>query len=259
MTSTSKTTHDALDIYKAPAPADLSKRTGLFQTIVWRNSTKEGRTICFSAQKKDSNEHDSLSPALVAIKKGNGSYAVYSDSSQQHQVGQLVLVRKSMSLIEYALQDSSGIQVASILYEVPSVLAAICVNPLSRSAWVAFPTAPTDPKELSPTWFQEACEASIRETGSLVGLVDSPGGIVVCQTNPPYTKSDGRLGLNFHGRGREPSNKNLQLILPRLVCKKKSPVVCQMAKWESNVYHLDFGSPFTPLTAFGFALAQVDL
>jgi tubby-related protein 1 len=86
---------------------------------------------------------------------------------------------------------------------------------------------------------------------TLTGLLDS----TVLLSVEPYTKPNGKYGLDLAGRGRCASRKNMQLGLPDVV----DGAVLQMAKWDDKVFHVDFKAPVTPLHAFGWALAQIDL
>ncbi|KAL7573742.1 hypothetical protein ACA910_007777 [Epithemia clementina (nom. ined.)] len=61
------------------------------------------------------------------------------------------------------------------------------------------------------------------------------------------------LSLNTKGRGTVTSNKNTQLV-------NADGVIClQVAKCDSETYHVDFRAPFTPFQAFAFGIAQIVL
>jgi hypothetical protein len=243
-------TSTLLDIFTTPSPQIIHKRTGLSHSVLWRESSSRGNSttkIILALQPPNSIK---LPPILMAVKdfsRENVVYSIYSSSNSM--IGQLVMVRKTMSHISYALLQN-GTQVASILYKVPSILTFARDDP-ARSAAVA--VASPSYVDNNPSWFKEACESRIRKTGSLdeEGLTDDK--IAIFQSKNPYKKKDGRLGLNFHGRGREKSCKNMQLET------STGNVVCQLAKWDANKYNLDLNEPFSPFLAFGFALAQLDL
>jgi hypothetical protein len=73
------------------------------------------------------------------------------------------------------------------------------------------------------------------------------------ETKEPYTKDGGERSLDFHGRGREGSRKNMQLQ------DQNGKVLCQMVKWGKDQFHVDYSYPFDAFHAFGFALAQFDM
>jgi len=87
--------------------------------------------------------------------------------------------------------------VAYIRYEVPSVLQVLTEGP-ARRAFVEVPGRGT------------------------------------AETKEPCTKDGGRKSLNFRGRGREASRKNMQLQ------NRNGRVVLQFVKWEQDVFNLDF-------------------
>ena len=268
-----------LNMHSSPHPQDLSRRSGLLHSIVWREAKGSKATmIFFSFQSKDNNNKKyqyQQDPVLVAVKTGSSDYAIYSDYPKLTDVaGRLVMTQKTMSHIHYSLFDEHRSQIASILYDVPSILKAVRKHGTARSATLALKTGDCssfndtelvdkniDGTTLADSWFQVACETSILKKRSLAYVQDfvgeNKGNVALFRHKEPYLKSDGKtFGLNFHGRGRQASNKNMQLVER---ADGAAGVVCQMAKWDTNVFHVDFAAPFTPLVAFGFALAQLDL
>lgn len=135
-------------------------------------------------------------------------------------LGGLSKLSTNGSTVGYSLEipdDTRNLaEVAKILYEVPSLLHVLKDSP-PRRAYV------------------------------IVHGLDS------VETKEPSQKGGGRRGLNFYGRGREPSCKNMQLQ------NRDGKVVIQMVKWEKDLFHLDFVHPFDAFHAFGFAIAQFDL
>jgi Tub family len=98
----------------------------------------------------------------------------------------------------------------------------------------------------------ETCQTSIKSTDTLKQVHDYYPSAHLLHHKPPYLKSSGKWGLDFKGRGRLASCKNMQV-----ACHGE--VVLQMAAVEKNMYALDFKAPVNLLQAFGFAVAQVDL
>jgi hypothetical protein len=99
---------------------------------------------------------------------------------------------------------------------------------------------------------------SIRKTRSLQGIDDDQPSLHVFDNKEPYSKGGGRWGLNFHGRGRLASSKNMQME-HKTRNKPTTKVVFQIVKWDKHAYNVDFRAPFNLFQAFGFALAQIDL
>lgn len=102
------------------------------------------------------------------------------------------------------------------------------------------------------TVLEEACRASIRKNRTLDAAAKLPF-VHVYQSKDPYHKKGGSRALNFAGRGRCVSNKNMQME------SDDGQVVLQMAQWDKDVYNVDFCAPLTMYQAFGFALAQMEL
>jgi hypothetical protein len=98
-------------------------------------------------------------------------------------IGQLVILRKTMSYISYALLQD-GTQVASILCKVRSILTFVRDDP-ARSIAVALASAYRVDK--NPSWFEEACENRIRKTASMNEGQPGYDMIAVFQSNRPYT------------------------------------------------------------------------
>jgi Tub family len=100
-----------------------------------------------------------------------------------------------------------------------------------------------------PSLFQVLKDSKARPRRCQVKVV----GRNTVQTKEPYGKDGGHRSLDFKGRGREASIKNMQLE------DENGNVVLQMVKWDRDVFHVDFSLPFDAFHAFGFALAQFDM
>ena len=61
--------------------------------------------------------------------------------------------------------------------------------------------------------------------------------------------------LNFNGRVTMASVKNFQLVVVSDHAYAREEIVLQFAKVSANRFHLDFGPPFTPSTAFALAVS----
>ncbi|KAL3909464.1 MAG: hypothetical protein SGARI_002584 [Bacillariaceae sp.] len=73
------------------------------------------------------------------------------------------------------------------------------------------------------------------------------------ETKEPFSKEGGQRSLDFYGRGREASRKNMQLV------DGSGKLTLQMVKWGKDEFHVDFNYPFDAFHAFGFCLAQFDM
>ena len=70
---------------------------------------------------------------------------------------------------------------------------------------------------------------------------------------PQFKRIDKSLSLNFEGRVKKASRKNIQLEY-KFKADNSIRKVLQCGKATDETYSLDFGYPFTPIQAFGFAL-----
>jgi len=166
--------------------------------------------------------------------------------------------------------DRKASVAAWIVYEVPSVTTLITGDtPSSRHVQVALPSL------VLPFSNKQACKEALKmcledsAKGVRNGNWDTNAVSMVLPSMEPYMNKSGKVGLNFQGRGRLPSNKNMQLSVPMMAndedggdAKKRTTrhqIAFQMAKWENKVYNVDFTAPLTPFLAFGTALAQMDI
>lgn len=113
-----------------------------------------------------------------------------------------------------------------------------------------------------PTVFQALTEKGGTPRRALVHIL----GRTYVETKEPTTgRQEGHLSLDFQGRGREASCKNIQLVDTTNSAGATGAtggggkIVLQMAKWDKDQFHLDFSYPFDAFHAFGFAMAQFDL
>jgi Tub family len=230
-------------------------------------------------------------------------------------IGSLVRFQMNMHCVSYALKNVDGMTIAIMVYNVPSPI-QVLRNPPARRVELAI--LPLEPTTMVPslqdeeteqfhsndgsdrmTAFEMSCKKSIAQHHNLTGVVvgNSTTTALVFESKEPYASACGRVTLNFQGRGRFPSPKNMQLIpMPqprstthgttrtntkttttaKTTTKSTSSNSCtttttkqgatthgkiymQMCKWEENTYNIDFSVPLTFLHAFAFGLAQVDL
>lgn len=179
-------------------------------------------------------------------------FAIFSDDNDNEEpVATLARLQSNMASISYGLRDADGVLTTAIVYAVPTV-SSFFKGPPPRRAQVALLK---DPKEQhsDPHWFEAACRDSLQQQGNLDCLVGLPE-VTLLTSKEPYQKPNGGVGLNFRGRGRRASPKNLQLAESSL-----GAVVAQMVKWDDNQYHLDFTLPLDPTAALALGLAQLDL
>jgi hypothetical protein len=201
--------------------------------------------LVFALQGRDGAE----TPFLKAEKVGAGrKFVIYDVSEKGSKVfGTLTNSTKLGTSLIYNLNQHEE-QVACISYQVPSILTAV-LEGRPRHAQIAVATAHVDKKM---GLFEAKIKNSINKTSSLEGVADLNFAHVFENTSP-YSKGGGRWGLNFKGRGRQASPKNMQME------NNQGEIMLQIAKWDKNVYNVDFRAPFNMFQAFGFALAQIEL
>jgi hypothetical protein len=244
-----------LDCFATPQKKDYRHSTGLVHCVVRREAGK-GRfgfatnRITFSLQKRDGTEI----VILVATKQA-GNYTI-SDLSNKidKELGGLLLLKKSFKSLVYSLYQENE-QVAVILYDVPSIISVVLDGP-PRRAQIAISSSQAHVQQTLGI-LEAKSKFSILKTRSLQGVDDDQPFLHVFENKDPYSKGKGRWGLNFHGRGRLASSKNMQMEHKNQA--DSETVVFQIAKWDKHAYNVDFRAPFNMFQAFGFALAQIDL
>jgi hypothetical protein len=248
-TPTTKTL-DCLPFFALPQKKDYRHSTGLVHCIV-RREVGKGRfgfasnTITFALQKRDGTEI----VILVATKQA-GAYTISDQIGKQLGVLSIILSKKSVKSLVYSLYQETE-QVAVILYHLPSIISVVLDGP-PRRAQIAISASQVQVQQKSGN-LEAKSKISIHKTRSLQDVDDEQHFLHVLETKDPYSKGGGRWGLNFHGRGRLASSKNMQLE------NKHESVIFQIAKWDKHTYNVDFRAPLNMFQAFGFALAQIDL
>mmetsp|Transcript_4365 Transcript_4365/g.13476 ORF Transcript_4365/g.13476 Transcript_4365/m.13476 type:complete len:106 (+) Transcript_4365:32-349(+) len=76
--------------------------------------------------------------------------------------------------------------------------------------------------------------------------------MVVLSKQPRYNNSTGKYSLNFAGRVKLASVKNVQMVYAG-----QEEVLMQFGKIGKNDFILDFQYPFTPMQAFAFGLTSL--
>jgi Tub family len=218
---------------------------------------------------------------IMAAQGSGHTYLIHAmnapDGKIGSHIGTLSRVQMNMHSITYALRDAEGRPIAAIVYQVPSPMQVLHDPPARRAQVGILPAAvttthpsmaegATDVNKVHKI-FAKSCFKSICQHHDLSRVSSDEG--MVLQSKMPYTKSGGRVALNFQGRGRCPSPKNMQLTwrevqrtaVATASAPEESPpkIFLQMCKWEEHTYHVDFRAPLTFLYAFAFGLAQIDL
>lgn len=135
---------------------------------------------------------------FIAEKQPCGKYVVKQVMTNQ-ELGALCKLSPSPSnLIQYSLILGNGDPVLLIDYEVPTLKEKLMDAPPRR--------------------------ARIEVNGKMT-----------VESKAPIEKPSGKRGLDFFGRGRLSSRKNMQMTDPT-----SDKVVLQMVKWEKHQFHLDF-------------------
>jgi hypothetical protein len=238
-------------LFAAPNKKDYRSRTGLVHCVV-RREAGNGRfgfasnKLTFAVQKRDGTEI----MVLVATKQASGNkYTIRDLSSKLGKELGVLSPGKFMQSLVYSLYQEDE-QVATILYQVPSVINVVLDGP-PRRAQIAISASQAHVHQKSGI-LEAKSKISINKTRSLQGLGDQPF-LHVFENKEPYDKGGGRWGLDFHGRGRLASSKNMQME------NSQGETIFQIVKWDKNVYNVDFRTPFNMFQAFGFALAQINL
>jgi hypothetical protein len=269
-----------LDCFAVPIKKDYRHSTGLVHCVVRREMGKgrfgfaSNHNITLSLQKRDGTEI----ALLVATKQAAaGAYTISDLSSSKIDkrlggLSMLMMSKNSVKSLVYSLYQDTE-QVAVILYNVPSIISVVLDGP-PRRAQIAISSAPQAAAAATPHVPQTSgileakSKTSIHKTRSLLGIDDGQPFLHVFENKDPYSKGGGRWGLNFHGRGRLASSKNMQMDEHKSNNNKSNnnnkqagneTVVFQIAKWDKHAYNVDFRAPFNMFQAFGFALAQIDL
>jgi hypothetical protein len=231
---------------------------------------------------------------FVGTKELGHSYTIRSIGSDNPKsngvkIGSLARVQMNMYSITYVLKNLEGASIAYFVYHVPSPIKVMRDTP-PRFAEIALfqPLAlgndddhhdghllPIMKKhKKASTYFDNVCTDSISKYHNLGGINPEDPTIRVFRSLQPYiSPATGRATLNFHGRGRYASPKNMQMIAsypnPASAAAKRNPssndstqsstIHMQMCKWDNDTYHIDFDTSMTFLNAFAFGLAQMDL
>jgi Tub family len=217
---------------------------------------------------------------IMAAEGSGHTYLIHAmneaDGKIGSHVGTLSRVQMNRHSITYALRDVEGRPITAIVYHVPNPIQVLREPPARRAQMGILPTTAqtnhpaegvADVNKLHKI-FAKSCYQSICQHHDLSQVRNDTA--MVLQSKTPHAKSGGRVALNFQGRGRYPSPKNMQLTLAPVAratgnagadAPEESPpkIYLQMCKWEEQTYHVDFSAPLTFLHAFAFGLAQIDL
>lgn len=181
--------------FQHPLEQTVPRRFGLIQGKIHRDGNQY---IMYLQSFNDTNN-----PIYVGSKnKPRSKYVIQNLAGDS--IGNLSKTSSKGSSIEYSLRYyhdpkllSSTENVATIQYQVPSAIQVLTDGPPRRANVVLL-------------------------------------GRDALETKEPYCKEGGRCGLDFRGRGSEPSRKNVQLQ------DRNGKVVLQMVKWGKDEFNLDF-------------------
>lgn len=239
------------DAFLPPKREDIFRQTKLVHGTLY--SEPKSSTHCYSyalQSKYDGKDKGNKKPVVVLTaekaKKPKSPFII-KDYGTNEVVGSVVLQFKTMKYISYSI-FRGDLQVASIVYHVPGIMTFLKHDP-PRAAQMVLP----EPSEKNPAWLAELCKDSILQSGSLNEACNQSPGLILVRNAVPYKKKNGNYALNFKGRGNMQSCRNMQLL------DANKEVVCQVAKWEKNVYNVDFAYPYSSFLAFAFALAQLNI
>lgn len=168
-------------------------------------------------------------------------------STNDPPIGRLVRRHASCSGVTYVLYGAShntAIAVIHYPFQVPNTAP---MSPQPRRAQLALSRG-------SSHEFERVIAAHLLQHQGRLSLIESEMQLAFNSRKPDPTDKQPHWKLSMvNDRGNLASSRNMQIL------GRNGTVVCQMAASTTSIFHVDYGAPFTPLVAFGFALAQLDL
>jgi hypothetical protein len=210
------------------------------QTILTAARGNRLSKTAFVIYATDNNVVTDKQPSNKHTMAANIASLVQTTSNLNQHVYSLLLLQQKTTTAT-ATTTTTPNAIAKVVYTVPSIVSGLLQSSSRQVELVLYETS----KSPSQDGDKHHCE-------------ECPPSVTTLRSLEPHKMSNGKLGLDFCGRGRCSSRKNMQLTCVD-GCDSSKVVVLQMAKWDDHVFHVDFQAPVTPLQAFGWALAQLDV
>ncbi|CDW71460.1 UNKNOWN [Stylonychia lemnae] len=142
-----------------------------------------------------------------------------------------------------------------------------CPQEIKRREKRSFSMYDGKPEKLHEIMNNPEYKGSLKEAldGKRLDMNKTDDRIFLRARKPHFKKFERSLSLNFNGRVKKASRKNIQIVIiqfQQFLFKQeqkfkkddKLRVVLQHGKIADDVYILDFGYPFNPVQAFSFSL-----
>ena len=245
-----------------PCEAYYHPKTGLVhgRVYVQPRGRAKPQPVHFCLQNEQNK--DDLSLHLVAHMEKR-RYCIYDASKGMDEIWDLVAVLERIEFHNdaesYALTTTQDNKLdACVFFNKPSLIQyALEGVPRQLELGLFTKAGHKLTREQAYQVVKDCCKYSeSKATSSAYKIVGDSKYLSVHQSILPYKKKglgNSKFGLNFHGRGRGPSNKNCQMV------NEIGKITLQMTKFDKGIYHTDFAAPVNAVQAFGFALAQLDL
>lgn len=272
----SKLHEEAFSPYEIPTARHLDGLTGHCHCVARREGGNRNKRIVLYLE---SETHLSAKPLFVAQKQKEGKFFIYDVSDNFYRinrnfrkdslnyVGKICRKRfpksKIISNTLFLGTKADKKQVASLVYDTVSLRYPVLEGYPDRLVYSILQAPPktsqADDQDGHPAMLPPCIDDIISlHSTHIAEVADYYNSVKVLKSR---RRSSGGNSKNrqpflarFRGRGGRPSQKNIQIVKPNT-----DEIMFQMARWNEDEFTVDFKSPYSAFTAFGIALAQLDL